>query len=218
MAWAAAKIYRPRQSRRFQNDAIYTEGRRVGDARLRRAVKNKSRKGRAEEFGLWLGQEYQILRQLFDRGTDVPRPISSAGSAILMEYLGDGNAPAPQLSGISLTAWEARRLLPQVITNIELLLSCGWVHGDLSEFNMLYRHGKVWLIDFPQAVDAIRNRHAYTLLQRDLENVCAYFADTASRRMPKGSPINSGPASRAVTYNPQQAGEQASNRHYRSSA
>ena len=50
------------------------------------------------------------------------------------------------------------------------------VHGDLSPFNILYHGGRVWMIDFPQAVDPRSNRNAYGLLTRDLEHVCQFFA------------------------------------------
>jgi RIO kinase 1 len=54
------------------------------------------------------------------------------------------------------------------------------VHADLSPFNILVHRGAVKIIDFPQAVltwvGGGPNQSAYRLLQRDLTNVCRYFA------------------------------------------
>jgi hypothetical protein len=60
-AYFALKAYRPRQERNFHNAAIYQEGRILGDARTTRAVRNKSRFGRAVEFGGWLHHEFGML-------------------------------------------------------------------------------------------------------------------------------------------------------------
>jgi len=57
------------------------------------------------------------------------------------------------------------------------------VHGDLSEYNLVYWQGQLFVIDFPQAVDfsARVDRHtrlkeAGQLLLRDLRNLEGYFA------------------------------------------
>ncbi|MCB8985989.1 MAG: serine protein kinase RIO, partial [Ardenticatenaceae bacterium] len=50
------------------------------------------------------------------------------------------------------------------------------IHGDLSAYNILYWDGDIWLIDFPQVVDARANPHAPELLRRDVTRVCEYFA------------------------------------------
>jgi RIO kinase 1 len=70
---------------------------------------------------------------------------------------------------------EARPLFPRVVRNIETCLACGVVHGDLSPFNILYWQRAIRIIDFPQAVDPYRNRSAFSLLARDVENICHYF-------------------------------------------
>ena len=51
------------------------------------------------------------------------------------------------------------------------------VHGDLSAYNVLLWDGRAVVIDFPQAVVALKNPHAFRLLQRDLERLCQYFAE-----------------------------------------
>jgi len=50
------------------------------------------------------------------------------------------------------------------------------VHADLSAFNLLWWEDRLWLIDFPQAVDVTTNPHAFEYLYRDLNNVGNWFA------------------------------------------
>jgi RIO kinase 1 len=172
----AAKIYRPRNQRNFKNAAVYQEGRVHADRHLRRAIANKSRMGREAEFGMWVYQEWETLRLLHGAGVDVPRPVARADKALLMEYLGDGEDPAPGLGGVTLEPEEVRPLFERTLRNIELSLAHNRIHGDLSPYNILYWDGRLTIIDVPQAVDPRVNPNALALLQRDLANICRYWA------------------------------------------
>ncbi len=66
-------------------------------------------------------------------------------------------------------------MLEKLLSNIEIFLSCDRIHGDLSAYNVLYDQGRLVVIDFPQAIDARTSPHAFDLLRRDVENLCAYF-------------------------------------------
>ena len=57
-----------------------------------------------------------------------------------------------------------------------LLTSAGLVHADLSPFNVLWWEGRLWLIDFPQAVDLFTNPHGFDLLHHDVVTMCTWFA------------------------------------------
>ncbi len=172
----AAKVYRPLARRSFRNDAIYQEGRFIGDARLRRAYEKKTLTGRNVQFGGWVEREFEALCILYDAGADVPAPVAQSGPALLMEYLGDEHTSAPMLKHVHLGANEASAVFRAIMRNVELFLACDLVHADLSAFNVLYWDGKVKIIDFPQAVDAFDNPSARSLLARDIRNVCRYFA------------------------------------------
>lgn len=175
-AFFAVKVYKPRENRSFRDAAIYQEGRVITNARTARAVRNKSRFGRIVEFGGWARHEFAMLELLHAAGVDVPRPVEATSNALLIEFVGQGDDPAPQLRNVRLSPTEAERLLEQALRNIEIMLSCHVVHGDLSAYNMLYADGCLRIIDLPQAVDARTNRHAKSLLARDVANVCSYFA------------------------------------------
>jgi len=181
----AAKVYRPRRGRGFQNDAVYHEGRAILDSRVRRAVQNKTRRGREFQFNMWVGHEWETLSTLHAAGADVPRPLATEGDAILMEYLGDADGAAAPLYAADLRRDEARPLFERIMENVELFLSRNLVHGDLSPFNILYWRGTAWIIDFPQAVDPRFNRNGFELLLRDIEHVCDYFAAYGVRAHPQ---------------------------------
>lgn len=171
----AAKIYHPRDRRNFKNDAVYTSGRVITNARDRRAVENKSRFGREVGFGMWIHHEFETLTTLSHAGADVPRPLAHTDNVLLMEYFGDWEQAAPSLGGSALTPSQALAVFDHLMDNIELWLQLNIVHGDLSPYNVLYWQGEAKIIDFPQAVDPRTNWNAFTLLERDIENICRHM-------------------------------------------
>lgn len=170
-----AKVYRDQESRGFKNDAVYRAGQYIRDSHMRRAMANKSRVGREFQFSSWVGAEYATLRLLHGAGAAVPRPVAQAANAILMEYVGDEEGPAPPLQRVDLAPDEARTLFSLLMGQVELWLRCDRIHGDLSAYNILYWRGALTVIDVPQAVDPRANPHAYDLLARDIANVARYF-------------------------------------------
>ena len=190
--WLAAKVYRPRQFRALRNDSLYREGREVltpdgrpvkkNDHRVMRAIGKKSSFGVQVSQTSWLMYEYTTLNMLHAAGGAVPRPFGANDNAILMGYCGDAQIAAPLLSEVRLEPDEAPALFGEVLRNIELMLAQGFVHGDLSAYNILYWDGTITLIDFPQVVAVQGNRNAYFILQRDIQRVCEYFARQGVRR------------------------------------
>ena len=181
----AAKIYRPRMFRSLRNDAIYRYSRvqrdeegqaEHGNSRRGSAATRKTERGRAAQVASWIEYEYQTQRIMYEHGADVPRPVAQIGNTVLMEYIGLEDQPAPRLSDVLLEQKEVQSLFDCILYNIELALIHGRIHGDLSEYNILYCEGKVTLIDFAQAVDPYHNSDVFSLLARDVERVCQYFA------------------------------------------
>jgi len=180
----AAKLYRPRMLRHLRNDAIYKEGRLLLDGdgkeakgdREARAIRKKTRFGKQLDILNWIMHEYNVHRTLFQAGVDVPKPIAHSGNTILMAYIGDEQIAAPTLNEVRPNRSEAGQLFERILYNIHLMLVNHYVHGDLSAYNILYWDGKIWIIDFPQLVDARKNQNAHMLLGRDVERVCQYFA------------------------------------------
>jgi len=178
----AVKVYRDSTHRTFRNDAVYREGRGLGygqhAAREQRAFANRSRFGREIGQTAWVADEYATLVTLHAAGGRVPRPFMHAGNAILMEYFGDADAPAPLLHHAVLDPADAPALFRGVLDDIALWLRHRRVHADLSAYNMLYWEGQITVIDFPQAVDPVTNPNAAALLARDVANVCRAFRRT----------------------------------------
>lgn len=184
-AWLAAKLYRSRSLRGAQNIGRYQQGRqllnesgRIASARtwrLHKAIAQGSRKGRAAVQTSWLVHEYELLRTLHARGAHVPEPIAHNEYALLMQLIGVDAEAAPSLNEVSVGPREAKRLFEQLLFDIELLLSLGWVHGDLSAHNLLYQPDQVVLIDFPQVVACQGNPDARAIFERDLARVSQYF-------------------------------------------
>lgn len=172
----AAKVFRAREQRTFRNHALYREGVVVLNKRDARAARKKTAWGRTFEEASWKCHEYEVLKVLFRAGADVPEPLRLSEHVLLMEYLGDERGAAPKLRETTLDTAEALPIYERLMANVELFLSNDIVHGDLSAYNVLYWRGQATVIDFPQAVDARTNRNALPLLQRDLKNICRYFA------------------------------------------
>lgn len=187
MPFLAAKVYRPSEFRQIRNDSMYREGRnllksngkiaKVSDERMMRAIGKKSAYGQQIAHTSWLMHEFTTMQRLHAAGANVPLPIASSENAILMQYFGDEHMPAPTLSEVTLDPDEVPAIFRAVVRNIELMLSQGVIHGDLSAYNMLYWEGQPIVIDFPQVVPLRGNSHAQSILRRDVERVCDYFAD-----------------------------------------
>ncbi len=172
---AIAKVYRAQRFRAFSSSAAYGAAQDVHDARMARAIRGKTRRGRLMSHHHWVEREWDTLCRLFDAGADVPEPYAHSSDAILMEWIGDADSVAPQLRRMSLSEPDARSALERLLGNVEIFLGCDRVHGDLSPYNVLWHDERPWVIDLPQAVDARTSSDALRLLGRDVENLCRWF-------------------------------------------
>ncbi len=171
-----AKVYKEADKRGFRQSAHYTEGRKVKNSRRARAMEKGGRYGRKAQEEVWQSAEVDALYRLAAAGVRVPQPYCFTDGVLLMELVtGDDGDVAPRLNDLELTAEESRDYHGLLIKQVVRMLCAGVVHGDLSEYNVLIgRHGPV-IIDLPQAVDAAGNNHAFTILERDINNLAAYF-------------------------------------------
>lgn len=172
----AAKVYRPIETRRFKNDAMYVGGRvhMAREGRAKRAVDSKSAFGREVQYGTWIHHEWEMLRMLHDAGASVPQPIALAPRAILLPFFGTESHAAPLLHEFTPDRATAERVVDELLENIELMLDLNCVHGDLSPFNVIVHEDRPVIIDFPQAVDPRLNRNGNALLARDIANICRW--------------------------------------------
>jgi RIO kinase 1 len=171
----AAKMYRARKFRAFASDAAYVNTAKMRDRRMAKAMRHKTRHGRHAAHHQWIDREWQMLELLHEAGASVPKPVAQCAGGILMEYLGLGLERAPALTEVRLTHDEAQRALDAVVRDIEILLGCGVIHGDLSAYNVLYLDDRPRLIDLPQAMRIDDAPDPWALFYRDVANVVEYF-------------------------------------------
>jgi RIO kinase 1 len=134
----------------------------------------------ADRMGLIAANEFTILEKAYRAGIPVPTPARRVDNMFTMRFLGDDTS-ARRLKDLELE--EPEGYAQQALGIVEKLLDAFIVHGDLSEYNLLLHQDRIFVIDFPQAVDLSSgaNRHrrferAKPLLRRDLENVAHYFS------------------------------------------
>lgn len=175
-----AKVYKEANKRSFRQSVDYTEGRKVKNSRLARAMNKGSKYGKQAQEEAWQSAEVDALYRLADAGVTVPKPYNFYEGVLLMELVTDehGHA-APRLNDLSFTAEEARLHHNSLVTEVVRMLCAGIVHGDLSEFNILLGENGPVIIDLPQAVDASSNNHAQAMLYRDVNNLAIFFGQFA---------------------------------------
>jgi RIO kinase 1 len=171
-----AKVYKEANKRGFHKQALYQEGRKVRNSRQARAMEKSSRFGRQQQEAVWQNAEVDALYRLAAAGVRVPKPYNFVEGVLLMELVTDeqGSA-APRLNDLELTREQALEYHGLLIKEVVKMLCAGLVHGDLSEYNILVDTQGPVIIDLPQAVDAAANNNAARMLERDVNNLAAYF-------------------------------------------
>jgi RIO kinase 1 len=175
-----AKVYKEANKRSFRQATEYQEGRKVRNTRDARAMASGSKYGRKGQEDAWQNAEVAALFRLANAGVRVPKPYDFLEGVLLMELVSDGEGGvAPRLNDVDLHPEDAREFHAFMIEEIVKMLCAGLVHGDLSEFNVLLGPEGPVIIDLPQAVDAAANNHAFSMLERDVGNMAAYFGQFA---------------------------------------
>jgi RIO kinase 1 len=164
------------RARSFANDAMYHEGRKFRRSREKRAVERMTDLGKRILADRWPAQELETLVTAYDAGVTVPYPVEFTGDGLLMQMLGDDGVAAPRLVGARLDDGDLKRAWDQFVEDIVRLTQAGVVHADLSPYNVLWWHDRLWFIDFPQAVDLVGNPHGFDLLHHDVTTMCTWFA------------------------------------------
>lgn len=124
----------------------------------------------------WAEKEMRNLTRLHNAGIPCPEPILLRSHVLLMDFLGsDQGWPAPRLTDIEISESKARELYWDLVLDVRKIYHvCKLVHGDLSEFNLLYHKGKAFVIDVSQSVEH-DHPHALEFLRKDLSNLTSFF-------------------------------------------
>lgn len=159
----------------FRHDVEYREGRQFRKTRDRRAVERMSSYGRQLLQSRWTGHEHQVMTTLWEAGMAVPYPVSYNEDVFVLQYLGASDGAAPQLARAGLGPDQVAAAAGQLESGLHAMVAAGWVHGDLSAYNLLWWDDQLWFIDFPQAVDLAANPQGVDFLHRDTLNIARWF-------------------------------------------
>ncbi len=174
--FVAVKVYTDLRVRSFRRDALYREGRFIGDSRIQKAIEQGSQKGLDAHQILWVQEEFRQMKVLEEHGVNVPKAIAVSGIALVMEFIGDEDGtPAPRISDLKLDEAEAAEAFRQSVQNLKRIVMSGRVHGDYSTFNILWHDEKAVVIDFPQVMEFKSNPNSNAFLVRDVHSLCKSF-------------------------------------------
>jgi RIO kinase 2 len=122
-------------------------------------------------------REHEVLQTLYP-DVSVPQPIDHNRHAIVMEKL-----PGVELANAALEDEQATGVLDLILREVAAAYEAGYVHADVSEYNVFVSENGVSLFDWPQAV-ATDHENAEEFLRRDVENVAGYL----TRKHPNAVP------------------------------
>ncbi|XP_006823266.1 serine/threonine-protein kinase RIO1-like [Saccoglossus kowalevskii] len=123
----------------------------------------------------WAEKEMRNLTRMYNAGIPCPQPVILRSHVLVMSFIGTQGWPAPKLKDVELSESKARELYLSCIQLIrKIYQDCKLVHADLSEYNMLYHEGDVFLIDVSQSVEH-DHPQALEFLRKDCTNITDYF-------------------------------------------
>ncbi|KAI0564969.1 serine/threonine-protein kinase RIO1 [Gracilaria domingensis] len=123
----------------------------------------------------WAEKEFRNQIRLQEAGIPAPIPLLLKPPVLIMSFFGKDGWPAPRLKDASLSPARLRKIYFRVCMIMRRMFRVAHlVHGDLSEYNMLYWKGDVVVIDVSQSVED-DHPMALDFLRRDCANVNDYF-------------------------------------------
>ncbi|KAL1557092.1 non-specific serine/threonine protein kinase [Salvia divinorum] len=123
----------------------------------------------------WAEKEMRNLMRLRAAGIRCPVPILLRLHVLVMEFIGKAGWAAPRLKDADLSDDKLRECYVEMIMSMRTLYQkCKLVHGDLSEYNILYYEGHLYIIDVSQSVD-LDHPHALDFLREDCIHVSDFF-------------------------------------------
>ncbi|XP_068603811.1 serine/threonine-protein kinase RIO3 [Brachionichthys hirsutus] len=124
---------------------------------------------------LWAEKEMHNLGRMRKAELPCPEAVLLKKHILVMSFIGQDHVPAPKLKDAALSSEDMKQAFYQVLRLMQVLYrDCNLVHADLSEYNLLWHQGKVWLIDVSQSVEPA-HPHALEFLYRDCRNVSTFF-------------------------------------------
>lgn len=123
----------------------------------------------------WAEKEMRNLIRLKTAAIPCPEPIMLRSHVLVMGFIGKNDMPAPLLKNAQLSESKSRECYLQIIQYMRRMYQdARLVHADLSEFNLLYHSGEVYIIDVSQSVEH-DHPHALEFLRKDCTNINDFF-------------------------------------------
>ncbi|CAA7032959.1 unnamed protein product [Microthlaspi erraticum] len=123
----------------------------------------------------WAEKEHRNLKRLQAAGIRCPVPILLRLHVLVMEFIGRDGWAAPRLKDAALSLDKLRETYLELIIQMRVLYQkCKLVHGDLSEYNILYFEGHLYIIDVSQSVD-LDHPQALNFLREDCDHVSDFY-------------------------------------------
>ncbi|MFB6086558.1 MAG: serine/threonine-protein kinase RIO2 [Halodesulfurarchaeum sp.] len=113
-------------------------------------------------------REYEVLEALYP-DVAVPQPIDHNRHAIVMEKV-----PGVELAKAKLESGQVTGVLELILRELQSGVSAGYVHADISEYNVFVAESGITLFDWPQAVPT-DHENSGEFLARDVRNILRYF-------------------------------------------
>ena len=114
-------------------------------------------------------------RRIHSANIKTPQPILLKGHVLIMEFLGTNGWPSPRIRDASLSEKKLREAYVQTILIMRHMYQrCNLVHGDLSEYNLLWHNNEVYVIDVSQSVET-DHPSALDFLRKYASNVNDFY-------------------------------------------
>ena len=124
---------------------------------------------------VWAEKEMRNYRRIYGAGIKCPAPVLLKGHVLIMEFLGNGGWPSPRIRDAGLSEKRLREAYIQTILIMRHMYQrCKLVHGDLSEYNLLWHNNEVYVIDVSQSVET-DHPSALDFLRKDSSNVNDFY-------------------------------------------
>jgi RIO kinase 2 len=134
-------------------------------------------------------REYEVLETLYP-DVRVPRPVDQNRHAIVMEKL-----EGVELSRAKLDPAQVLPVLDLVLDEVAGAYEGGYVHADMSEYNVSVGTDGVTVFDWPQAVPTT-HENADEFIERDVSNLLRYFRRKYPSKIPEA--LDAGTVARAI--------------------
>jgi RIO kinase 1 len=124
---------------------------------------------------VWAEKEMRNLKRMHTIGIPCPEPLLLKSHVLIMRFLGNDGWCAPRLKDVDLSVEELVRCYATICIDMRRMYQeCNLVHGDLSEYNILWYEGRPVIIDVSQSVD---HQHPLSteFLRKDCGNITDFF-------------------------------------------